>query len=65
MNPIETFLLWFAGCFVGGFVAWLIYDIRSESQQKRIAELEKENVELHFEADRADAVKRDFNEECG
>lgn len=65
MNPIEAFLLWFAGCFVGGFVIWLAYDIRNERSQKRIAELEKENVELHFDADRANAVREQFEEECG
>lgn len=65
MNPIEAFLLWFAGCFVGGFVIWLIYDIRNDRNQKRIAELEKENAELHFDADRSDAVREQFEKECG
>ena len=65
MNPIEAFLLWFAGCFVGGFVIWLIYDIRSELQQKRIAELEKENAYLHFDADRVNSVREQFEMECG
>lgn len=65
MNPIEGFLMWLAGCFVGGFVIWSIYDMRQERIKKRINELERENADLHFEADRAAAVKRDFNEECG
>ena len=65
MNPIEAFLLWFAGCFVGGFAAWLIYDTRNESQQKRIAELLKENIELHFESGRVDSVREEFEKECG
>lgn len=65
MNPIETFLLWFAGCFVGGFVAWLIYDIRSERQQKRIAKLERDLTHAEFEIERRDAVREQFEKECG
>lgn len=65
MNPVVAFLLWFAGCFVGGFVIWMIYDIRNERQQKRIAELEKENAELHFDAHRESAERDDFEKECG
>lgn len=65
MNPIETFLLCVFVMLATWFVVSGIYDLRSQRQQKRIAELERENADLHFEADRADAVKRDFNEECG
>lgn len=61
---IEFLLLCVVVIFLILFVMSGIYDIRNEKQQKRIAELEKENAELHFEADRSDAVKRDFNEEC-
>ena len=65
MNPIETFLLCVVVMLATWFVVSGIYDIRSQKQQKRIAELERECAELHFEADRADAVKREFNKECG
>lgn len=65
MNPVETFLLCVAVMLVTWFVVSGIYDVRSESQQKRIAELEKENTHLHFDADRANAVREQFEEECG
>jgi len=65
MNPIETFLLCVAVMLATWFVASGVYDLREQKQQKRIGELERENADLHFEVDRADAVKRDFNDECG
>lgn len=65
MNPIETFLLCVTVMLTTWFVVSGIYDLREQKQKKRIAELERENADLHFEADRANAVKRDFNEECG
>jgi len=65
MNPIETFLLCVAVMLANWFVVSGVYDLREQKQQKRIAELERENADLHFEADRVNAVKRDFNEECG
>lgn len=65
MNLIEGFLMWFGGCFVGGFVAWLIYDISSERQRKRIAELEKDLALVEFKLERHESVKAEFEKECG
>lgn len=65
MNPIEAFLLWSAGCFVGGFVIWLAYDIRSEKQQKRIAKLERDLALADFKLERIESVKAEFEKECG
>ena len=65
MNPIEAFLLWLAGCFVGGFVIWLAYDIRSHKQKKRIDKLEKDLALVEFKLERHEAVKAEFEKECG
>lgn len=64
MNPIEGFLMWIAGCFVGGLIVSLFRDARNERKEKQIAELIKENAELHFEADRESAVRKQFLKEC-
>lgn len=65
MNPIEAFLLCVAVMLATWFVVSGIYDLRSQKQQKRIAELEKENAHLHFDADRANATREQFEKECG
>lgn len=65
MNPIEGFLIWLAGCFVGGFIISLFRDARNERKEKQIAELLKENAELHFENHRESAVREQFEKECG
>lgn len=64
MNPVEGFLMWLAGCFVGGLIVSLFRDARNERKEKQIAELIKENAELHFEADRANAVREQFEMDC-
>jgi len=65
MNPIEGFLTWLAGVFVGGFIICLVRDARNDRNEQRIAELERENAELHFEADRESATREQFEKECG
>lgn len=65
MNPIETFLLCVAVILATWFVVSGIYDLREQKQQKRIDELERENADLHFEADRANAAREQFEKECG
>lgn len=65
MNPIETFLLCIVSVFVTWFVVSAVYDLREQKQQKRIAELERENADLHFDADRANAAREQFEKECG
>lgn len=65
MNPIHVFLCCFATALFVWFFLSGYYDMKTIDMEQRIAELERENADLHFEVDRAEAVKRDFNEECG
>lgn len=48
---------------------WLVmscfYDIRSHKQQKRIAKLEKDLALADFKLSRRDAVREQFEKECG
>lgn len=47
------------------FVMSCIYDIRSHKQQKRIAKLERDLTHAEFEIERRDAVREQFEKECG
>lgn len=62
---IEFLLFCVVALFFVLFVMSGIYDIRNEKQQKRIAELEKENAELHFDNHRESANREQFEGECG
>lgn len=52
-------------CFFICFFACMYHDIRSERQQKRIAKLERDLTHAEFEIERRDAVREQFEKECG